>query len=84
MPKPLSPKQHQQRVNAARRRAALWTPEEHFDISARGGMARARAGTGHQWTPEEARQHARVGGSRLQEIRAERRRARRLRELARD
>lgn len=52
---------------------AAMDADQRFRASSKGGVAVQRKGTGHQWTPEEARAAARIGGLKTQA----RRRARR-------
>jgi general stress protein YciG len=49
-------------MNKARRGFACMTVEDRRRIASLGGKAAQARGTGHQWTPEEARAAGRVGG----------------------
>jgi hypothetical protein len=42
---------------------AALSPERRKEIASMGGKASHAKGTGHEWTPEEARLAGRVGGT---------------------
>jgi general stress protein YciG len=63
----------EKRPNSKPRGFATMTPEQRSEISSKGGRAAHRAGTAHQFTPEEARKAGRKGAAATHKRRRERR-----------
>jgi hypothetical protein len=42
-------------MSRSRKGFASMSPEKRHEMASKGGMAVHRKGTGHEWTPEEAR-----------------------------
>lgn len=51
---------------------ASMDPAKRREIASKGGKAAHARGTGHEWTPEEAREAGRLGGSRARQNRLKR------------
>ena len=55
--------------------ASMKDKKKQREIASKGGKAAHARGTGHEWTPDEAREAGRRGGLRAAEIKAAKKRA---------